>query len=718
VDSQNRSTGEDAEWNRQLQLDMLKRENEELGSKLETLVQKLRNHSDINLDQNLETSTHSAYLDEELCVMPVAKKRKVPQVKEVLLVFEGDLEDCDKSSICAKLLHLKRLLHRRLESRLAPSPDAMNSLMHVLFSVHKMSPPTPNERIRVQVSSKVTEAAKEQLMKEIICLLSFTQGLTINKDAVTFVELQEEGEEFHRSCCRQVDSKPAKVQVVITSFNHGLEGEVRIEDATLTELCEVESISWQKFFGKYVNLGWVNKDVYRLDSNERTIICSREKRYGDICLYYPAHLEPFFMDKALRQTLEPGNLLHSLLADHIDAIHFEEWRAGSILVPVKMASWIAESLWELARTDDPWLCFLRHGPHRLIGFQLDEWRCALGAGAGGLQSGERMASLYFEQERQQELIRRKISALERLFSCKQFVSHIEAYTLRLSSQAEDLCGGISLKDQDTRTLDALSSHLKRLSLECESCIDRAMDAIQAVGDASVQGGERVMHEQLTRILRARTAKQNVDRLKDQVHSSLHQRLHSQQVNVERSTETKLTFAMVKELEDGLQANRVQQERLVNLWLGQHELMRSELQRLLIMANSAASAEIGLVALQARFQDYIAFLAEHEAVEDTMLFPMVKSLFPQSARDVDRILDPERHKSVDDVNAGVGKLLQQLHDRYSAGDFEQLSNHEMQGVVDALERLNDYMVGHIRYEEEATMPWLEHVGTTRRPPIAV
>jgi len=27
------------------------------------------------------------------------------------------------------------------------------------------------------------------------------------------------------------------------------------------------------------------------------------------------------------------------------------------------------------------------------------------------------------------------------------------------------------------------------------------------------------------------------------------------------------------------------------------------------------------------------------------------------------------------------------------------------VVDALERLNDYMVGHIRYEEEVTMPWL-------------
>jgi hypothetical protein len=36
---------------------------------------------------------------------------------------------------------------------------------------------------------------------------------------------------------------------------------------------------------------------------------------------------------------------------------------------------------------------------------------------------------------------------------------------------------------------------------------------------------------------------------------------------------------------------------------------------------------------------VVFLEEHEAVEDTMLFPMVKALFPQSAKDLDRILDP-------------------------------------------------------------------------------
>lgn len=37
------------------------------------------------------------------------------------------------------------------------------------------------------------------------------------------------------------------------------------------------------------------------------------------------------------------------------------------------------------------------------------------------------------------------------------------------------------------------------------------------------------------------------------------------------------MAMVKELEDGLQAHREQQEKLVQLWLDQHEVMRSELQ---------------------------------------------------------------------------------------------------------------------------------------------
>ncbi len=49
------------------------------------------------------------------------------------------------------------------------------------------------------------------------------------------------------------------VQVVVTAFNHGTEGEERITDATLSELCEPQSVSWVKLFGKYVNIGWVNR---------------------------------------------------------------------------------------------------------------------------------------------------------------------------------------------------------------------------------------------------------------------------------------------------------------------------------------------------------------------------------------------------------------------------------------------------------------------------
>jgi hypothetical protein len=37
--------------------------------------------------------------------------------KEVLLVFDGDLDTCDRSAISSKLRHLKRLLGKRFEAR-------------------------------------------------------------------------------------------------------------------------------------------------------------------------------------------------------------------------------------------------------------------------------------------------------------------------------------------------------------------------------------------------------------------------------------------------------------------------------------------------------------------------------------------------------------------------------------------------------------------------
>eukprot|EP00802_Teleaulax_amphioxeia_P022555 Tamp_23017.p1 GENE.Tamp_23017~~Tamp_23017.p1 ORF type:complete len:244 (+),score=75.31 Tamp_23017:94-732(+) len=174
----------------------------------------------------------------------------------------------------------------------------------------------------------------------------------------------------------------------------------------------------------------------------------------------------------------------------------------------------------------------------------------------------------------------------------------------------------------------------------------------------------------------------------------------------RLAERSALMEMLKQLEEGLQLHREQQEKLVDYWLKQHDTVKQELKSLLDMANSASQAEsIGVEVLRQRFDKYIEFLEEHEVVEDQMLFPLVKALFPQSAEAVDSALDPQRHKGVDLLNAKVGRLLQQLSDRQRAGEEVVLNAMEMGQVVDALERLNDYMVGHIRYEEEVTMPWL-------------
>ena len=49
------------------------------------------------------------------------------------------------------------------------------------------------------------------------------------------------------------------------------------------------------------------------------------------------------------------------------------------------------------------------------------------------------------QERQQELVRRKISGLQRLMQCKLFVGQVESFTERLQKHAEDLFSGIRIK---------------------------------------------------------------------------------------------------------------------------------------------------------------------------------------------------------------------------------------------------------------------------------
>ena len=138
---------------------------------------------------------------------------------------------------------------------------------------------------------------------------------------------------------------------------------------------------------------------------------------------------------------------------------------------------------------------------------------------------------------------------------------------------------------------------------------------------------------------------------------------------------------------------------------------SEITALFFVLSSLLCAYKAAIFLVAR---YVARLNPEDVVAATFMgsqktlafgLPLVKALFPQSAEAVDSALDPQRHKGVDALNAKVGRLLQQLNARHRSGEEVVLNVQEMVQVRDALERLNDYMVGHIRYEEEVTMPWL-------------
>ncbi len=179
---------------------MLRQENEHLCSKLDTVTAYLRaQHPTMPAVADLLDSSNGNRMQAPAASLSINKQPgkvgKVAKGREVLLVFEGDLNTCDRSVnrtclrhslhswvfwgwyyagcrtivvwpslqltyfaqcilrsvLSTKLLHFKRLLHRRLQSRLSPSEEDMNTLMHVLVAVHKISPPEPWERIRVQV---------------------------------------------------------------------------------------------------------------------------------------------------------------------------------------------------------------------------------------------------------------------------------------------------------------------------------------------------------------------------------------------------------------------------------------------------------------------------------------------------------------------------------------------------------------------------------------
>ena len=86
--------------------------------------------------------------------------------------------------------------------------------MHALITVHNITPPSVGERIRVQAAQALGPDQQESLKREIAALISFTQGMTLDTEAVSFLELHEEAEELFRSLSPMVVAKPARVQVV------------------------------------------------------------------------------------------------------------------------------------------------------------------------------------------------------------------------------------------------------------------------------------------------------------------------------------------------------------------------------------------------------------------------------------------------------------------------------------------------------------------------
>ena len=67
------------------------------------------------------TSTQAlAAIAPSSCFLP-EKMGKCPKMTEVHLTFEGGRASCDRGVVSCKLLHLKRLLHRRVQACMAAS---------------------------------------------------------------------------------------------------------------------------------------------------------------------------------------------------------------------------------------------------------------------------------------------------------------------------------------------------------------------------------------------------------------------------------------------------------------------------------------------------------------------------------------------------------------------------------------------------------------------
>jgi hypothetical protein len=120
----------------------------------------------------------------------------------------------------------------------------------VLLALPGSVNPSPNERIRVLVSADLPPSTQERISSEILAVCSFVSDLELRHDHIRFVCMDEADDEDQNvfashsqgaagdgATCRGL--RATGVQVVVIGFNHGFEEEKKVDDLTLSELCQV-----------------------------------------------------------------------------------------------------------------------------------------------------------------------------------------------------------------------------------------------------------------------------------------------------------------------------------------------------------------------------------------------------------------------------------------------------------------------------------------------
>jgi hypothetical protein len=211
----------EAESFRQMQLDMLRSENKDLSSRLDNLTVALHaqlpqmtdpspfiHGSPPRAQQFPRALSASAAVSATPPLSPPLstplflpeKIGKCPRTTDVNLTFQGSVSSCDRALLTGKLLHLKRLLHRRLEASIkcgGQRARALRTMGYVLESLDSLNTaplpgpppdtlPAAHGRIRVVCSHEVSKEVQAALSSDICSIANFTQALNLEASAITF----------------------------------------------------------------------------------------------------------------------------------------------------------------------------------------------------------------------------------------------------------------------------------------------------------------------------------------------------------------------------------------------------------------------------------------------------------------------------------------------------------------------------------------------------